>query len=128
MIRGDGDATIAPVESFYKFVQSGDVKPLVTFEAKSTLPGVPTVRSLGYAELEGLGVDRILAAPPGTPDNVRRILSDAIMKAMQDPEAQAWAQKVRRPFDPMDTDEVTAYLSKSIALYTKYKSSLLKRE
>jgi tripartite-type tricarboxylate transporter receptor subunit TctC len=86
------------------------------------------VRSLGYAELEGLGVDRILAAPPGTPDNVRRILSDAIMKAMQDPEAQAWAQKVRRPFDPMDTDEVTAYLSKSIALYTKYKSSLLKRE
>lgn len=128
MIRGDGDATIAPVESFYKFVKSGDVKALVTFEAKSTLPGVPTVRSLGYAELEGLGVDRLLAAPPGTPDNVRRILSDAIIKAMQDPEAQAWAKKVRRPFDPMDTDEVTAYLKKSIAFYTKYKSSLLKRD
>lgn len=128
MIRGDGDATIAPVESFYKFVKSGDVKALVTFEAKSTLPGVPTIRSLGYPELEGLGVDRILAAPPGTPDNVRRILSDAIIKAMQDPEAQAWAKKVRRPFDPMDTDEVTAYLKKSIAFYTKYKSSLLKRD
>jgi hypothetical protein len=37
MIRGDGDATIAPVESFYKFVQSGDVRALVTFEAKPTL-------------------------------------------------------------------------------------------
>lgn len=128
MIRGDGDATIAPVESFYKFVASGDVKALVTFEAKSTLPGVPTVRSLGYEELEGLGVDRIVAAPPGTPDEVRRILSDAIMKAIQDPEAQAWAKKVRRPFDPMDTDEVTAYLNKSIAFYTKYKSSLRKRD
>jgi len=128
MIRGDGDATIAPVESFYKFVASGDVKALVTFEAKSTLPGVPTVRSLGYEELEGLGVDRIVAAPPGTPDSVRRIISEAIMKAIQDPEAQAWAKKVRRPFDPMDTDEVTAYLNKSIAFYTKYKSSLLKRD
>jgi tripartite-type tricarboxylate transporter receptor subunit TctC len=128
MIRGDGDATIAPVESFYKFVQSGDVRALVTFEAKPTLAGVPTVRSLGFDELEGLGVDRMVAAPPGTPDDVRRILSDAMMKAMQDPEAQAWAKKVRRPFEPMDTDEATAYLNKSIAFYNKYKSSLLKRD
>ncbi|HSC95898.1 MAG TPA: tripartite tricarboxylate transporter substrate binding protein [Burkholderiales bacterium] len=128
MIRGDGDATIAPVESFYKFVQSGDVRALVTFEAKPTLADVPTVRSLGYDELEGLGVDRMVAAPPGTPDDIRRILSDALMKAMQDPEAQAWAKKVRRPFEPMDTDEATAYLNKSIAFYNKYKSSLLKRD
>jgi len=127
MIRGDGDATIAPVESFYKFIQSGDVKALVTFEKKSTLPNVPTIRSLGYDELEGLGVDRMVAAPPGTPDSIRKILSDAITKAMQDPEAQAWAKKVKRPFDPMDTEEATAYLRKSIDFYTKYKSSLLKR-
>lgn len=128
MIRGDGDATIAPVESFYKFVQSGDVRALVTFEAKSTLPNVPTVRSLGFDELEGLGVDRMVAAPPGTPDNIRKILSDAFIKAMQDPEAQAWAKKVKRPFDPMDTNEATAYLKKSIAFYTKYKQALAKRD
>jgi tripartite-type tricarboxylate transporter receptor subunit TctC len=128
MIRGDGDATIAPVESFYKFVQSGDVKALVTFEAKSTLPNVPTVRALGYEELEGLGVDRMVAAPPGTPDAIRRILSNAIMKAIKDPEAQAWAKKVRRPFDPMDTEQATAYLKKAIAFYTKYQSSLRKRD
>ncbi|MBI3043159.1 MAG: tripartite tricarboxylate transporter substrate binding protein [Betaproteobacteria bacterium] len=128
MIRGDGDATIAPVESFYKFVQSGDVRALATFEAKPTLPNVPTIRSLGYEELEGLGVDRMVAAPPGTPDHIRKILSNAIVKAMQDPEAQAWAKKVRRPFQPMDTDEATAHLTKSIAFYTKYKSSLLKRD
>lgn len=128
MIRGDGDVTIAPVESFYKFVQSGDVKALATFEAKSTLPNVQTIRSLGYEELEGLGVDRMVAAPPGTPDNIRKILSEAIIKAMQDPEAQAWAKKVKRPFDPMNTEEASAYLKKSIAFYTKYKSSLLKRD
>jgi tripartite-type tricarboxylate transporter receptor subunit TctC len=128
MIRGDGDATIAPVESFYKFVQSGDVRALVTFEATTTLPGVPTVRSLGYEELEGLGVDRMVAAPPGTPANIRKILSDAMVKAMQDPEAQAWAKKVRRPFHPMDTEQATAYLKKSIAFYNKYQSSLAKRD
>lgn len=128
MIRGDGDVTIAPVESFYKFVQSGDVKPLVTFEAKPTIPNVPTVRSLGYEELEELGVDRMVAAPPGTPDHILKILSDAMMKAMADPEAQAWAKKTRRPFTPMDTREATAYLEKSIAFYNKYKSSLQKRD
>ena len=128
MIRGDGDATIAPVESFYKFVQSGDVRPIVTFESKATIPNVPTVRSLGYDELEGLGVDRMVAAPPGTPDEVLKIISDAMMKAIKDPEAQAWAKKVRRPFEPMDTVEATAYLKKSIAFYNKYKSALAKRD
>lgn len=128
MIRGDGEVTIAPVESFYKFVQSGDVRAIVTFEAKPTLPGVPTVRSLGFDELEELGVDRMVAAPPGTPAPILKILSDAMMKAMQDPEAQAWAKKVRRDFNPMDTTEASAYLKKSTAFYTKYKSSLLKRD
>lgn len=128
MIRGDAEVTIAPVESFYKFVQSGDVRPLVTFEEKPTIPNVPTVRSLGFEELEELGVDRMVAAPPGTPDHIRKILSDAFIKAMQDPEAQAWAKKVRRPFTPMDTEQATAYLKKSIAFYTKYKSSLAKRD
>ncbi len=128
MIRGDGDATIAPVQSFYKFVEAGDVRPLVTFEAQSTLPGTPTARSLGYPELEGLGVDRMVAAPPGTPSEIRKILSDAMQKAMQDPETLAWAKKTKRPFSPLDAEAATAHVDRATALYRKYKSSLQKQE
>lgn len=124
MVRGDGDGTVAPVETFYKFVQSGDVRVLITFEAKSTIDGVPTVRELGYPELEGLGVYRLVAAPPGTPDEIVRILSDAMQKAIQDPDSQAWADKTKRPFNPLNAREAKAAVDGIIGLYTKYKASI----
>lgn len=124
MIRGDGDGTVAPVETFYKFVQSGDVRVLMTFEAKSTIEGVPTARELGYADLEGLGVYRLVAAPPGTPKEIVQILSEAMQKAILDTESQAWAEKTKRPFNPLTADETQAAVDGIIGLYTKYKSSI----
>lgn len=124
MIRGDGDATVAPVQTFYKFVQSGDVRVLMTFEGKSTIDGVPTARELGYPDLEGLGVYRLVAAPPGTPKEVVQTLSSAMQKAMNDPETQAWAEKTKRPFSPLTADETKAAVDGIIGIYTKYKSSI----
>jgi tripartite-type tricarboxylate transporter receptor subunit TctC len=124
MIRGDGDATVAPVQTFYKFVKSGDVRVLMTFEAKSTIDGVPTARELGYPDLEGLGVYRLVAAPPGTPKAVLQVLSDAMQKAMQDPETQAWAKKTKRPFSPLTADETQAAVDGIVGLYQKYEKSI----
>ncbi len=124
MVRGDGDATVAPVQTFYKFVKSGDARVLMTFEAKSTIEGVPTARSLGFPDLEGLGVYRLVAAPPGTPKEMIKILSDAMQKAMADPESQAWATKTKRPFSPLTADETQAAVDGIINLYRKYEKSI----
>ena len=70
----------------------------------------------------------MVAAPPGTPNEVRKILSEAMQKAMQDPESTAWAKKTKRPFAPLDTEAATAYVAKATALYRKYKSSLQKQD
>ena len=50
------------------------------------IPDVPTFRELGYDIVEG--AYRGVAAPPGTPDAIVKILADAFDKTMKDPEVK----------------------------------------
>jgi putative tricarboxylic transport membrane protein len=126
-VRGDVEGGIAPTQTFAKFVVSGDIRPIVTFERKSSFPGVKTIADIGYGELSGLGVQRLIGAPPGTPAAIQKILSDAVAKAIRDPQVQAWAKKTRRPFAYLPADEVAADYKKTVAFFLKYKSALMKK-
>jgi tripartite-type tricarboxylate transporter receptor subunit TctC len=50
------------------------------------LPDVPTFKELGYDVVEG--AYRGVAAPPGTPDDIVKILADAFEKVHKDPEVK----------------------------------------
>jgi tripartite-type tricarboxylate transporter receptor subunit TctC len=127
VVRGDGDATTGPVSPMRKFLQSGDMRALFTTEEKSTLEGVPTIAKLGHAELTGLGVDRFAVGPPGLPAAIVTALSDAMAKAIQDPQLQAIAQKSQEPFAFLPAGQAKASADRSLALYNKHKTALQKR-
>jgi tripartite-type tricarboxylate transporter receptor subunit TctC len=127
VVRGDGDATTGPISTMGKFVESGDMRALFTTEEKSTLKGVPTIAELGYPDLTGLGVDRFVVGPPGLPPAIIKALSDAMAKAVQDPELQAIAEKSRQPFAFLPPDKAKANADRSLALYARYKAALQKR-
>ncbi len=122
VVRGDGDAAFGLVTSFRKFVQSGDIRPILTFEARSSLEGVPTAREVGYPELETLTLERLVGGPPGIPADVVKILSGAMIKAMNDPELKEKAKK--RPYAPLAAGETGSRVGKSLAFFLKYKSIL----
>ncbi len=126
VVRGDGDAGIAPTQTFNKFVKSGDIHGVVTFEEKSSFKGVPTIAEAGYPELTGLGVERMVAAAPGTPANIAKILSDAVAKAIADTDSQAWATKTRRPFGHLSGADTQAAVDKALAIFKKYPAALAK--
>ena len=127
-IRGDGDAAMAPVSTLRKFIEAGDMRGLVTMEAKSTIGDVPTIGSLGYGSLTGLAVDRFVFAPPGTPDDIKKILSEAFAKAVQDPELQAAAEKSGEPFAFLPAADAKASGDRALKLYLKYKSVLGRKQ
>ena len=124
VVRGDSDGAVAPTQTFAKFVQAGDIRGVVTFEEKSSVPGVQTIAEAGYPELTGLGVERMIAAPPGTPKEIRDILSDALLKAAADVESQEWAKKTRRPFAALSGARTQAAVDKSLQLFEKYPKAL----
>lgn len=55
-------------------------------ERMEVLPDVPTFKEQGYDIVEG--AYRGVAAPPGTPDDVVKVLADAFDKVMKDPEVK----------------------------------------
>ncbi|MGA7487042.1 MAG: tripartite tricarboxylate transporter substrate binding protein [Xanthobacteraceae bacterium] len=125
--RGDGDITVAPVIVMKKFIQAGEIRGLFTTEENSSAPGVPTIASLGYKNLTGLGVDRYVLASPALPAPIVKALSDAMLKAADNPELVAKAAKTGEPFAPLGHDKAKAAADQSLALYLKYKAEISKR-
>ncbi len=126
VIRGDTASAILPSLSTRKYIQSGDVRALITTEDPSPYKGVPSAKSLGLDDLDGLFIHRLIAGPPGLPADVAKALSDAFTAAMADPELKATAQKAHRPLAPLDGDQAAAAVKKQLALYLRFKDELKK--
>jgi tripartite-type tricarboxylate transporter receptor subunit TctC len=67
---------------------AGKFRPLAiaSEERMGVLKDVPTFKELGYNVVEG--AYRGVAAPPGTPDEIVKVLASAFEKVMKDPEVQ----------------------------------------
>ena len=125
VVRGDAEAAMAPVQTMASFVKSGDIRAVVTFEEKSDIiPGVPTIAELGYPQLTGLGVERLIGAPPGLPAKIQKILSDAIGKAIRDPASQAWAKKTKRAFSYLPARKTKAAVDQALKNFAEYPDAL----
>jgi tripartite-type tricarboxylate transporter receptor subunit TctC len=127
IIRGDGDIAVAPVSTFKQFVESGGIRPIMTFEEKTSMPGVKTVAELGQAELSGLAVERYVVAAPGTSPDIVKILSDSIGQAAANPELKAMAEKTGEPLDFIPADKAQAAFNKALAIYEKYKAAIARK-
>ena len=125
-IRGDGDAVYTLVTTVRKYHQAGDVKILATFEEKSSFPGVPTAREIGFSELEGMGLERLVGGPPGVPADRISILETAMLKAMADPELKEKTKK--RPYLPAGAAETAKRVDEVLQFYLKYKPALAKHK
>jgi tripartite-type tricarboxylate transporter receptor subunit TctC len=127
VMRGDVDAKINPIGSLLPYVESGDVRLLMTFEKAASVPGVPTVADLGHGELVTMGLRRVVAGPPGLPADIRDRLSAALIKATQSAEVQEWSQRTNNPFSPLDSGQTGIAMQEVMRFYDKY-SELLKTE
>jgi tripartite-type tricarboxylate transporter receptor subunit TctC len=126
VIRGDVPASTLPNNSMRKYVESGDIRALLTTEHPSPWKGVPSAKDAGVTDLDGLAIQRLVGGAPGIPREVRKILSDAFLKAMNDPKLKAAAAKAKRPFAPLSGVEAKQVLDKQLAVYLRFKEDLAK--
>ena len=71
-------------------------------------PNVPTFTEQGYPVV--FGATRGLGAPGGTPKEILTILSEAVKKAVEDPEFQEKAQKLNLPLSYLNADDYSKSL------------------
>lgn len=120
VMRGEVDATLKPVSTLEKFAKSGDLRIIVSYTDKPMVDGVPTTTELGYTKLAKFNLRRLIAAPPGLPDDIRKRLSDALLQAVNTPEVKAWAKKAGVTLDPADAKGAAAIVSEIDDLYGPY--------
>jgi len=109
LLRGDGDFfSCSHLGLPEDYVKKGDLRAITTLTAERTklYPDVPSTGELGLGPLpEKI---RGIFAAPGTPEEIRKILEDAFLKAVQDPDLKAWGEETGRPTDLMPGADVLA--------------------
>lgn len=123
-VRGDSDAVVAALPTTFRFRRGGQLRPLASFETTSSIPGLPDATSLGKPELDLIRVERLVAAPPGTPPEAVNVLSAALAKALVDPVVVKWAAENDVVMKPKTPQEAVAILNEQRAFFEKWKPSL----
>ena len=105
---GHIDCAFASIAAAFTPVKDGQVKvfAITSAERNSLWPNVPTFREIGYDVMIQFRVGAW--APPGTPDVIVNVLSNAIVEAASNPKFVAWAEEVGLAIGkPMNAEEWT---------------------
>jgi len=124
-IRGDGDAVIAPVSSVRPLQRANSLRVLASFEPHGTFAGAPDATTLGLLDLTKILLERMVAAPPGLPADIKAVLASALSKALADPQAVSLAKKLDIELSPNTPDEAAVRIRQSGDFFNKWKKYFL---
>lgn len=126
MIRNDFDVYLQPIDhpTTASYIKSGDVRPVLHLHDRRPVnaPDTPTAKEKGI-DLR-LYVGRSIVAPPGLPDDRKKILEDLFVKAMNDPEYREFLAKSKSPIVPGDSKAAESDLDNYVKSYTKYTQAM----
>ncbi len=124
-IRGDSDCAVATLSTLRSFLEADTVRLAVSFEPESSVPGVADATSIGLPELSQIRVERMVAAPPGLPDDIKQVLNAALDQAVRDPDVVAWANEVGHNWVPQARGNGDAVMQAQAAFFERWKSVIL---
>lgn len=133
VMRGELDLYASSYETCKKYVDQGFAKIVGVISTKRVplFPDVPTIYELGMRPEANKWVEiatttrsllRLLAAPPGTPGDRVKFLSDAFWKVIKSKDFQKELEKRQRLIHlPADMKEATARIDKVLGMSEKDK-------
>lgn len=118
--RGDVDAAIHPLSSIASMKDTSLIKLLVTFESKSSFPGVPSAIDIGQPDLVNVTQWQPVVAPPGVDPDIATTLSQALLRATNSPDVASWAAKIGTTPYALDERDTLAMLDKQKTLLKRF--------
>ena len=91
--RGDAEAGAGGYVHVRNVLDDLRILAFISDKKDPNLPDIPTTTELGYSQLSVLGVPRIMAAPPGTPDDKLQVIRKAMQGIVDDAAFKEWALK-----------------------------------
>jgi tripartite-type tricarboxylate transporter receptor subunit TctC len=124
-VRGDGDAVVTNLPILARFEAGQSLRLLASFTKDGTRPDVPNAAALGHPQLADIVVERMVGAPPNLPAEVKKILVEAIDKAVNDPAVIALSEKAGMGLALQSPDEVAADVHAQANFFEKWRKYLV---
>ena len=128
VLRGEVDATLKPINSLQNYVESGDLRLIVTLSEESLAEGVPSSTEIGYPEISGFAINRVVGGPPDMPAEIVKRLSDTFMEITASEKFVEWAQGSDTGLLPLDATATAALMDELSAFYANYAPILLQSQ
>lgn len=111
VLNKEADAMVAPLTGALRLSKAGKFRILVipSAERNAVISDVPTAKELGYDVVVDLF--RGLSVPPGTPEEIKAKLADAMKQAANSEAFKKLAAEKGFTVAPMDHKEFSAYLA-----------------
>jgi len=123
-VRGDGDAVITNLPILSRFEASQSLRLIAAFTTGGTRHDIPDAAALGQPQLADLLVERMVGAPPNLHPDIKKILVEAIDKAVNDPAVAALSEKAGMGLALQSPDEVVADIRSQASFFAKWKKFL----
>jgi tripartite-type tricarboxylate transporter receptor subunit TctC len=124
VMRGEVDATLKPIGSLAKYVESGDLRYIFTLTDSTAIEGVESAADIGHPELAKFTINRVVGGPPNMPADVVTALSDALKVATESAPVQEWASGTGTSLSYLPADATTAKMGDLSTFYAQYKGLL----
>jgi tripartite-type tricarboxylate transporter receptor subunit TctC len=123
-VRGDGDAVITNLPLLSRFEASKSLRLIAIFTTGGTRHDIPDAAALGEPQLADLLVERMVGAPPNLPADIKKVLVEAIDKAVNDPTVVSLTEAAGIGLALQSPDEVAADVHSQANFFTKWKKYL----
>ena len=126
VMRGEVDATLKPIGSLTKYVDSGDLKIIFTLTRDKVLPGVEDATDIGHPEIANFTINRVVGGPKGMDPAVVEGLSAAFKAASDSAAVKDWASGSGTELSYMDAATTAKMMDTLSSFYGQYKPLLIK--
>jgi tripartite-type tricarboxylate transporter receptor subunit TctC len=119
VLRNEVPVAITTDSTIVEQVKAGELKAIaaLTQERSNALPDTPTAVEQGFADVSTVGgITRLVAAPPGLPEDIRKALTDALQEAIESDSTRQWAESTGNAVEFMSAEEATAVVQRSFEI------------
>jgi tripartite-type tricarboxylate transporter receptor subunit TctC len=124
VMRGEVDATLKPIGSLAKYVESGDLRYIFTLTDDTVIEGVESAGDIGHPELAKFTINRVVGGPPNMPGDVVEMLSNALREATKSASVQEWASGAGVSLRYLSAEDTAARMVDLSSFYAQYKDLL----
>jgi tripartite-type tricarboxylate transporter receptor subunit TctC len=126
VIRGEAEFSSCAASVAMQYLRSGQLRPFMAIDEKRSpeFPDVTSIAEAGHPDLGAFATDYWVMAPPGVPKARSKILEDALMKTLKDPDFLKWAKNSGVDLLPVSGAETAKKALKLFGLVGQYKGDI----